>query len=304
MVHAVPGRDTPIEVPEPMGVNQWRDSRGCRVQYSEDTDYFAVVEKPGRPAEAAAPPAGSPVLTDPTDDELEVVRHVVRELGRTHFIVGAALCPKPFPRPRFYGYADATRSEVEDWVDVYDDPDAIAESRLKAVTGPAVRRGIELAKREQIDAIAYGHDYGCSSGPFLSPELFRRAIFPALKVYADIVHSFGLLMVHHCCGYNLPLIDQMIEAGVDVYQSVQAEMDLAVLKKRYGANLAFWGGVPAGLLVTGTPDEVRAAGKKAIDIGKPGGGFIYSTSHSVMPGAKPENYRAMLDALAEHGAYR
>ncbi len=299
VLHAVLGDNTPIEAPEPIGTNRWRDRKGNVIQYSEDTDYFAIVEKPAQPAPAKATSAVTEeAIVEPTASELEVIRYVVRELGKTHFLLSAPLTSHPQFR-----YSDATLSEVENWVAVYENPEAIAEMRMRVLTSAATRHGIEVAKREGADAIAFGQDYGCSTGPFLSPEMFRLAIFPALKAYCDIVHEYGLILVHHCCGNNLPLIDQMVEAGVDVYQSVQAEMDSAVLKKRYGSNLTFWGGVPAGLLVTGTPDDVRAAGRKALETYKPGGGFIYSTSHSVMPQAKHANYLAMLEVLREKGSY-
>lgn len=300
LVHVVIDYNTPIEVPEPIGINRWRDSQGNIIQYSEETDYFAIVEKPVRPTPAEETPrqAVKEQVVEPTASELEVVRHVVRELGKTHFIVAAPLNYHPG-----FVYSDATRSEVDTWVAVYDNPEAVAQERLKMLTSPNTRHGIEIAKREGIDAIAFGQDYGCNTGPFLSPEMFKRAIFPGLKAYCDLIHEYGMIMVHHCCGNNLPLIDQMVEADVDVYQSVQAEMDSAVLKKRYGGNLTFWGGVPAGLLVTGTADDVRAAGRKALETYKPGGGFIYSTSHSVMPQARYENYLAMLEVLRAHGDY-
>jgi hypothetical protein len=300
LAHAVIDRNTPIEVPEPIGDNRWRDSKGNIIQYSEETDYFAIIEKPIRqtPPEENPPPVVKEQIVEPTASELELVRHVVRELGKTHFIVSAPLNSHPG-----FGYSDATRSEVENWVAVYENPEAVAEERLRVLTSSKTRHGIETAKREGVDAIAFGQDYGCNTGPFISPEMFRLAIFPGLKAYCDLVHECGLIIIHHCCGNNLPIIDQMVEAGVDVYQSVQAEMDSSVLKKRYGGNLTFWGGVPAGLLVTGTKDDVRAAGRKALEIYKPGGGFIYSTSHSVMPQAKHENYLAMLEVLRAQGSF-
>ncbi|MGI6087839.1 MAG: uroporphyrinogen decarboxylase family protein [Kiritimatiellia bacterium] len=96
----------------------------------------------------------------------------------------------------------------------------------------------------------------------------------------------------------------MIEAGVEVWQSIQPENDIVALKKRYGKNITFWGGMPAGLLVAGTPAQVRETGRQVLRDCAPGGGFVYATSHSVMPGARHENYLAMLDVLSSYGAGR
>jgi len=296
LVHNVIGRDTPVEQPEPLGDNRWRLGNGNIIQYSPETDAFFIVEKPANPPPPpAAKPAPASVSAAPTDSELEVVRHVVRELGKTHFILSAPLLGHPGVH-----YDDVTRSEVENWVKVFEDPEAAGERRLKNATSPNMRLGIEIAKREGVDAIATGCDYGCSTGPFIPPAMFRVAVFPGLKAFCDLVHEHGMSVIHHACGKNAPLLDQMIEAGVDVWQSIQPENDLIALKKRYGKNIVFWGGMPAGLLVSGAPEQVREAGRQVLRACAPGGGFIYGTSHSVMPGAKHENYLAMLEVLREN----
>lgn len=53
-------------------------------------------------------------------------------------------------------------------------------------------------------------------------------------------------------------------------------------------------------------DKMRVAvavARQNLETYKRGGGFIYATSHSIMPQAKFENYQAMLDVLREHGKY-
>ncbi len=299
LVHLCLGRDTPIETPESLGNNRFRTRRGDIVTYSPETDAFLYTERapaPGPPP--PPPPPEEAAARQPTDSELEVLRHAVREIGRTHFLFSAGLWGHPGLH-----YADATRSEVENWVAVYEDPDAACERRLQQVRTPATRLGIETARREGMDGVATGCDYGCNTGPFLSPEMFRRAVFPGLQAWCRLVHEHGLVTLLHSCGNNRVLMDQIVEAGVDIYQSIQPEMDIAALKQRYGKHLTLWGGVPAGALVSESPSDVRALARPVLEACKPGGGFIYATSHSVMPGAKPDNYRAMLDVLREFGGY-
>ncbi|MFH0903074.1 MAG: uroporphyrinogen decarboxylase family protein, partial [Pseudomonadota bacterium] len=240
-----------------------------------------------------------PASMDPTDSELEVVRHVVRELGKTHFLFAAPQIGHPQ-----FGYSDASVSEVETWVRLFEDPDRHRQNLLNWVNHPNVRRGIEIGKREGLDGIAYGCDYGCNTGPFMSPELFRHAILPGLAAFCSLVHEHGMVMLHHACGNNQVLMDMIVEAGVDVYQSIQPEMDIKTLKKRYGKRITLWGGFPSGDLILSNPAQVRQLAAEQIQALKPDGGFIFGTSHSIMPAAKYENYAAILDALAEHGGYR
>jgi len=88
-----------------------------------------------------------------------------------------------------------------------------------------------------------------------------------------------------------------VEAGVDCEQSLQpqAGMDPATIKEMTGNRIAAWGGVDVANLVAGTPDDVRADVRRAMETAKPGGGFILGPSHSVAFGTNYDNFMAMLD---------
>jgi len=299
LVHNCIGQGTPVEAPEPAGENKWRNTRGDIITYSPETDCFLITERgPTPPVAVPLPKPAAPQTQEPTDSELEVVRHVVRELGKTHFLFSAPL----FGHPGL-AYGDASYSEVENWVQVWEDPEGMGKKRLKGATSPSSRRGIEIAKREGMDGVATGCDYGYNTGPFISPEIFRIAVFPGLKAWCDLVHEYGLIALLHSCGNNQILMDQIVEAGVDIYQSIQPEMDIVAMKRRFGKNITLWGGVPAGALVLETPERIKEIARRNLEACKPGGGYIYATSHSIMPQAKFENYQAMLEVLREYGAY-
>ncbi len=296
LVHLCIGNKTPIERPEPIGKNQWRLACGDIITYSPETDGFLITARGA--TESVATPEGNDSLEEPDDSELEVVRHIVAAIGKTHFVFGAPLSGHPAMH-----YDDATRSELENWVQVWQDPEQAARIRLRQATSPSVRRGMAIARHEGLDGVAMGCDYGYNKGPFLSPELFRRVVFPALQAWCACAHEHGLIALLHACGNNAVLMDQIVEAGVDVYQSIQSEMNLVQLKKRYGKQITFWGGVPAGDLITETPQRIEKIARHYLENCKPGGGYIFSTSHSIMPQTKIENYQAMLAALAKYGRY-
>jgi uroporphyrinogen-III decarboxylase len=80
-------------------------------------------------------------------------------------------------------------------------------------------------------------------------------------------------------------------------------MDLAEVKRRVDGRMALWGGVAVENIVGGTPDDVRADVRRAMEVAKPGGRFILGTSHSVAVGARYENYMAMLDEHSRSADY-
>jgi uroporphyrinogen decarboxylase len=70
------------------------------------------------------------------------------------------------------------------------------------------------------------------------------------------------------------------------------------LKKKYGRNLAFWGGGcdTQRVLPHGTPDEVRAEVRRRVADLAPGGGFVFGAVHNVQAFVPPENVVAMFEA--------
>jgi hypothetical protein len=152
--------------------------------------------------------------------------------------------------------------------------------------------------RAGVQGVHFGQDHAYKSGPMISPAMFRDLAMP---VYASRVQNIkqlcGAYIFKHACGNNWPLLDMYVEAGFDAYQSVQqsAGMDLAQVKAAYGDKLVLWGGVPLEILQAGTASEVRQAVRNALEVGKPGGRYIFGSSHSIAVGTNYDNFMAMLD---------
>ncbi|RLF78743.1 methyltransferase, partial [Thermococci archaeon] len=74
-------------------------------------------------------------------------------------------------------------------------------------------------------------------------------------------------------------------------------MDPVELKREFGKDIVFWGGgvETQGVLMFGTPEEVRAQVKERIEIFAPGGGYVFNQIHNILPGVPPENIVAAYD---------
>lgn len=101
---------------------------------------------------------------------------------------------------------------------------------------------------------------------------------------------------------SLPLVEMMVDAGVDVLLGIDPAqdrtMDLAALKARAAGRMCLWGGVCGYLTVErGTQEEIRHQVRQAISVLAPGGGFILSPVTNV----REDNPRvwANLDALID-----
>jgi uroporphyrinogen decarboxylase len=222
---------------------------------------------------------------------MEVFRHVVRELGETHFIyAGASLGPVG------QGFGDAWG--LEDWVlSLAEKPDEIREGNLKHAD--YVRRCGEFFKKEGADALFLGVDLGYNRGPFLSPQMHRRIYLPGFAAWVEASHSHGLPLFFHSCGNNRPLWGQFAEAGFDVYQAIQPEEDLGDLKREVSGRMSLWGGINCHKLCFVEPEEVRRDVRRNLELAAPGGGFILGASHSVMVATRYDTYMAALEVGRE-----
>ncbi len=118
------------------------------------------------------------------------------------------------------------------------------------------------------------------SSNFWSPRLYRRFILPHLKQEVDLAHRRGARFGYIMTSGAMPLLDLILEAGVDVLigvDPVQGGMDLTALRAKTAGRLCLWGGVNGPLTIErGTPAEVRAAVQEALDTLAAGHGFILS----------------------------
>ena len=180
---------------------------------------------------------------------------------------------------------------------------------VKALVDMSVDINLELAKEvaaRGADFVWTGDDYACKTGPMMSPDQFRELFYPGLCRVMGGFKELGLPIIKHPDGLLWPLIDMIIDSGIDCLDPIdpQAGMDLAQVKEKYGDRVALKGNVDCAATMTfGTPEETAAATRKAISIGGPGGGFILSSSNSIHSAIKPENYLALMQTLEKHGRY-
>ena len=173
----------------------------------------------------------------------------------------------------------------------------------------SVKVNLEMAKEiaaRGVKIVYTGDDFAGNLGPLMSPRHFRKLFYPGLCRVMGGYKELGLLVIKHTDGNLWPIIDMIVDSGIDCLDPIdpQAGMNLAKVKALYGDRIAFKGNVDCAQLMTfGTPAEVVEATKEALRQGAPGGGFILSSSNSIHSAVKPENYQALLLTLQKYGRY-
>lgn len=159
------------------------------------------------------------------------------------------------------------------------------------------------------DVIWAGDDFGTQNGMMISPKMWREIFKPRYKEVFDELKKTNpdIIIAYHSCGSIRPIITDMIEIGLDVLNPIQPkalDMDPADLKKTYGKEIAFFGGIDIqDVLPNGTPEDVRAEVKNKIRAAGEGGGYLLAPAHNIQPDTPLENIFTLFEAVKEYGKY-
>ena len=168
--------------------------------------------------------------------------------------------------------------------------DAILDIELKIM---------KIAFEYPMDGFLFGDDWGQQKGLIMGPNYWRRFIKPRMKILYQYAKQNNKFVMQHSCGDIEEIFPDLIEIGLDVYQTFQPEIyDMKKIKEKYGEKLAFWGGISTQrLLPFASPQEVRYVTRQTMEIMGKGGGYIAAPTHAVPCDVPTENIIAMLEVF-------
>ena len=181
-----------------------------------------------------------------------------------------------------------------------DEPD-VASDFIEAYVTNEIRRVHAIADPGLSPVILIADDFATKRGPIFSPPFLRKEHFPRLRRLTDAWHSHGLKVIYHSDGNWKAVIPDMVACGVDGFYCLEPGngMDIVELKNAWPGHV--WAGGLDGvdLMERGTPAEVtREVQRHIVETNAlQTGGMFVGTSSEVNPPIKPENYRAMVDAV-------
>ena len=170
------------------------------------------------------------------------------------------------------------------------------------ITDRACFRAKKFAEADA-DILGLGDDIGMQSAPLMSTEMYRIWLKPRLAriIAAAKAVKPDILISYHSCGYVVPFIDDLIEAGVDILNPVQPEcMDFVELHAKYGDRLSFSGTIGTQRLMPyGTPQQIREEVRRNLKIAGPKGGLFCCPTHMLEPEVPWENVEAYVEAVRD-----
>ncbi len=150
-----------------------------------------------------------------------------------------------------------------------------------------------------------GDDFATQNAPFVSPDMFRELVKPYFQERISYTKQFTKARyLHHSCGSVFRLIDDLVDAGVEILNPIQpkaTDMQPRRLKETYGDKIVFHGGIDTQeLLPFASESQIEETVHETIEILNRDGGYIFAAAHNIQPDVNPKSLTVMLEAARKY----
>lgn len=182
------------------------------------------------------------------------------------------------------GFEDTLTGLYEHPQEMHELIDYITEYRLKYVK--------MLIDGLHPDAIFSHDDWGAKEALFMKPDMWREFYKEPYRRFYGYIRSRGCIVIHHADSYLAPIVEDMVELGIQCWQGVLPENDIPALQKQLKGRMVLMGGIGAAIdRADATEEEIRPYVREALQRYCPGGHFIpcitYGAVGTVYPHVDP-----------------
>jgi uroporphyrinogen decarboxylase len=238
------------------------------------------------------------VPPDPYAEDMSYAEGVIERFGDEKYICGIIDCS-------IFEALKYLRGIEQSLVDLVLEKD-IAHHIMDMSVEYHLKLGYELIDRG-VDMLWLADDIGGEYAMLMSPDTFREMIKPKMAYMVGELKSYkpGVKVAFHSDGYIEPVIEDMIDVGIDLLNPIQPEsMDPAALKRRYGSRIGLWGTVSVQeTLPFKGPEDVVSEVRERIQTCAYDGGFLIAPTHNIQLDVPLENVDAFYRAVRKYGAY-
>ncbi|MCL5986192.1 MAG: hypothetical protein M1371_06460, partial [Actinobacteria bacterium] len=223
---------------------------------------------------------------------------LMKKYGKSHYIIGDITVLAFEPLRYLRGWEQGL-------MDLMLNPDLASR-----IMDMVVNYNLFFAKRLiglGVDAIWFGDDVGLEHDLMISPEIYRKLIKPRVAYVVNELRKVNpnIKIAYHSDGCIYKILDDLVEAGVNIIHGVQPEsMDPVWIKKRYAKKLVLWGAIGVQtILPFGSAVDVKSEVHRTIKDLAPGGGYILATASRIQLDVPSENIAAFYQATRKYGKY-
>lgn len=231
--------------------------------------------------------------------EMEIWQKAVTECNRRGASAGYPSMRGGMGVAPFDTLADSLRGTQGAIMDMYRQPEKMHEA-MDRISRRTIQNCIEMADASGGIMVSFPLHKGDDT--FMSDKQFEEFYWPSLKKVILALIQEGIMVMCFAEGRYERRLDAIAELpkGWTEWQFDQTSMKNA--KNIIGDVACIAGNVPASLMVTGTPADVKKACRQLIEDCASGGGYILTGGCSATE-ATAENMHAMMEAAREYGVY-
>ncbi|AEE96534.1 uroporphyrinogen decarboxylase family protein [Mahella australiensis] len=134
---------------------------------------------------------------------------------------------------------------------------------IKDIVMEFFREYLKAWLNADVDAIAFGDDWGSQRALLISPNIWRSFFKPLYKELFDMIKDKGKYIFFHSDGYIMDLCPEFIEMGVSAVNSQLWCMGVENVAERFAGKITFWGEISRqDILPHGTPEDIRKTAEK------------------------------------------
>jgi hypothetical protein len=196
--------------------------------------------------------------------------------------------------------ADTLRGTRAIMLDMYRQPKKLLKA-IERITPICIKEAINGANMAGIPTAFMPLHKGADG--FMSDAQFKEFYWPSLKAVIDGLAAEGIVAFLFCEGGYNDRLEHLKELSKASSFWLFDRTDIVKAKEALGGICGIGGNLPAGLILTGTPDAVKERCKELIDTVGKGGGYMMSWGTALDEG-KADTMHAMIDFTKEYGVYK
>ena len=231
-----------------------------------------------------SPDADSPGRLESAHSEFErygVDRYYLASLGLSGFTIMSFL----------WGFSRLMEDLILEPATISDLADIVFHTEMKI---------IEKAASLPFNGIAFFDDWGTQSGMIMSPGLWREHFKERYRLQFQLCHAHHLDVYFHSCGFYQPIIEDLIEIGVDMFNLSQPNVyDISTLGVEFRGRVCFV--CPVSYQTTSISGSCEDIQRSVVELADAfalcSGGFIGYVEEYESIGMSDENYRCCVDAF-------
>lgn len=202
--------------------------------------------------------------------------------------------------PPFDWISDSFRGLKGSSMDMYQVPEKLLAT-IEMITPMTIGGAVGWAEQARNKGVCIFMHRGATG--FMSNEQFAKFYWPSFKALLLGLVDAGLTPIALFEGDYTSRLEFLQELPPGKIVGHFDRIDRKKAKKLIGDVMCFWGNIPASLMIAGTPQEVKDDVKELIDTFGDNGGLIIDSINGFPDESKPENIRAVTEAVFDYGVY-